>query len=124
MTTLQWCLPSRPGCCASRGFRDWWCCESLLEAVCDVTRRTRPGCTCRTGNVGMWGGYTTGPYRNIAIETGDHYFVSSHYQVPSVAVLCRKRISVHNSRTLLTCKIMIGTSALRHNRCTNGVSNV
>ena len=32
------------------------------------------------GNVAQWAGYTTGPYRNVPIETGDHYFVSSHYQ--------------------------------------------
>ena len=35
------------------------------------------------GNVGQWGQYTTGPYRNVPIQGGDHYFVSTHYQVQS-----------------------------------------
>ena len=32
------------------------------------------------GNVAQWKKYTTGPYRNIEVPGGDHYFVSSHYR--------------------------------------------
>ncbi len=38
-------------------------------------------CCAPAGNVAQWGQYTTGPYHNIHIEGGDHYFVSTHYQV-------------------------------------------
>ena len=32
------------------------------------------------GNVAQWVQYTTGPYRNIEISDGNHYFVSTHYR--------------------------------------------
>ena len=47
-------------------------------------------CCCPVGNVAQWGQYTTGPYRNIPIEGGDHYFVSTHYQVRNT---CRAGLS-------------------------------
>jgi hypothetical protein len=33
-----------------------------------------------TGNVAKWGEYTTGPFRNVEILGGGHYFVSTHYR--------------------------------------------
>lgn len=33
-----------------------------------------------SGCVAMWGQYTTGVYRNVAIPDGSHYIVSSHYR--------------------------------------------
>ena len=32
------------------------------------------------GNVAKWSEYTTGPFRNVEIAGGDHYFVSTHYR--------------------------------------------
>ena len=53
----------------------------LAKTVASAEPATLKMLHCLAGNVAQWGGYTTGPYRNVAIATGDHYFVSTHYQV-------------------------------------------
>lgn len=62
------------------------------------------------GNVGQWCQYTTGPYRNVPVPDGDHYFVSTHYQVHfaephhitgAITLLCQQRLPVSHVQYML-----------------------
>ena len=78
-------------------------------------------CLVRIGNIAQWEQYTMGPYRNIDIPDGNHYFISTHYREVCV-------ISKFNNNSIVSISLnLIIMKSVKNNKnkyylsvCTGG----